>query len=80
MTPLQELRTALGLTQKELADAIDVHQSQVSEHERTGRGIGRDGLISLADRYRAEMNRLGLTVEDLLRGSRERGTPKPNAA
>lgn len=77
MTPLQELRKALGISQEALADAIDVHQSQVSAHERTGKGIGRDGLLRLADRYRVEMNRLGLTVEDMLRGSRERN---PDAA
>lgn len=72
MNPLKELRTALGLSQEALAASIDVYQSQVSSHERTGAGIGREGLLRLADRYRTDMNRLGLTVEDLLRGTRTR--------
>lgn len=72
MNPLRELRKALDLSQDELAEAIDVFQSQVSSHELTGRGIGPDGLLRLAERFRPEMNRLGLTMEDLLRGTRAR--------
>lgn len=72
MHPLKELRLALKLTQEGFGDTVSVTQSQVSEHELTGRGIGPDGLLRLADKYRVEMNRLGLTIEDLLRGTRAR--------
>ena len=71
MTPLRELRMALGLTQQGFAEKTGIHQSQVSAHERTGQGIGRPGLLRLAEMFRPEMNRLGTTVEDLIRGNRD---------
>ncbi len=72
MSPLKELRRALGLTQQGFAEKAGIHQSQVSAHELTGQGIGRPGLLRLAETFRSEMGKLGITLEDVQGGTRWR--------
>ena len=73
-TSLRELREALGLSQDELASGIGngLHQATVSNAELGKTRLTPSQVLRLADLYRRTMNRLGLTVEDLLRGSKRR--------
>lgn len=69
--PLKLLRAALELTQAEFGEAIGVSAGRICQVENSDQErLGSDALLELADRYRVELARLGLTVEDLMRGSR----------
>ena len=68
-TPMKALREALGLTQKKVADQIGCDHSLISMAE-SGRELGAQTTKAICDAYRPEMNRLGLTAEDFLRGRR----------
>lgn len=70
--PLRELRDALSLTPTELADAVGRSRPFVVMVENGKTSLGRESVLALFDRYRDALNRLGITAEDLLRGSRER--------
>ena len=70
--PLRELREALGLNQAELAEAIGRTRVFVSMVENRQTRLGVDTVLAVVDRYRPVLNRLGITAEDLLRGSRSR--------
>lgn len=68
--PLRALRDASGLSQQAFADRVSVTQALVSAVERRRARLGRDTALRVKDAFGPEMNRLGLTVEDLLRGGR----------
>ena len=69
--PLRLLRTTLGLTQLELAESIGVTHGRVSQIEcGYGGNLGGPSLLLLAELYRTPMARLGITIEDVLRGKR----------
>ena len=70
--PLRELREALGLNQSELADAIGRSHAFICMIESGQARLGRETVLAVMDRYRPVLNRLGITAEDLLRGSRSR--------
>ena len=72
--PLQELRDTLDLSQEGFAAAVGkpLYQSTISTVEAFRSGLSRELALKLAGLYRTEMNGLGITVEDLLRGSRAR--------
>lgn len=70
---LKDLRKALDMTQAEFAAAIGVQQSYISLIENDpNRRLGGETALAIADRFRERMNQLGITVEDLLRGTRGR--------
>lgn len=77
-TPLRELRQLLGLSQEEFAERIGRCQAWLSRMEAAGSPgrLGRDVLV-IATKFRVEMLALGLDVEDLMRGTREREVPPP---
>jgi len=71
--PVKQLRRALGMTQEEFARAVGIHRTRISQVEhRPNHTLGSKTAIRIADVYRAELVRLGITVEDLIRGSRGR--------
>ena len=55
-----------------MASELGLSQSLISQAE-AGSPLGRDAALAVVDRWPESMVRLGLTAEDLLRGSRERG-------
>jgi len=79
--PVRRLRVFLGLTQRELADRIESHMTYISQVETGSQPLGHEIALRLADHFRAELGKLGLTVEDLLRGKLpSRGSDRPSAA
>jgi len=78
--PLQELREALGLKPAELAERIGRTRAFVAMVEGGHSDMGRESVIALFDAFRDELNRLGITAEDLLRGTRERFTDGDGSA
>ena len=73
--PVRRLRLHLGdgvqkWTQREFAEEIDTHPTYVSQVETGTQQLGSEVALRIADRFPREMARLGLTVEDLLRGAR----------
>lgn len=72
--PSRELRKALGLNQAAFAAAVGTHHTYVSQIETGVQPMGSIVALRIAETYRDAMNRLGITIEDLLRGTRERVT------
>lgn len=68
--PVRRLRTFLGLTQRELAERIDSHMTYISQVETGSQPLGHTVALRIASAFPHEMAKLGLTVEDLLRGRR----------
>lgn len=68
--PLQVLRESLGVTRTDLADSIDRTRTFISMVESGRTHLGRESVLALFERYRGDLNRLGITAEDLLRGCR----------
>lgn len=77
MRPIEQLRRALGLSQTDFGRALGVSQGHVSSLERGSERLGGQTALRAADRWRLEMNRLGITVEDLIRGSRDQTEAPP---
>ncbi len=71
-TPLRRLRLALGLTQVELGAQARVTGSRISQAELGISPLARKPLMRLRRRHRRTMDRLGITLWDLLCGRRER--------
>lgn len=70
--PIKRLRNSLNLSQTDFAKSIGVTAGRISQVEAgaVGDRLGGETMLELADVYRDELARLGLTVEDLLRGHR----------
>lgn len=71
--PLQELRESLGMERADFAKSIDRTRpfvAMVEDYEATS--LGRETVLAVFDLYRDALNRLGITAEDLLRGTRDR--------
>ena len=77
--PLRELRKSLGLNQRPFAVEVGLHPTYVSQLETSSEPVGKGTALKIADRYRVEMARLGITIEDLMRGSRARPRHEPPA-
>ena len=74
--PLQELRLALRLGRDEFAGQIGRTRPFVAMVEDyDGTDLGRETVLRIFDLYRDTLNQLGITAEDLLRGTRERPAP-----
>jgi hypothetical protein len=73
--PLQELREFLGWKPAQLGDSIDRTRTFVSMVEADRTELGRESVIALFDRFRPQLDQLGITAEDLLRGRR---VPRPD--
>jgi len=69
--PIRELRNALGLKQREFAEQVGLSAAYVSQVENGVLDLGKEAGFKIMDRYRTEALRLGITLEDMLRGSRE---------
>lgn len=67
---LRDLRTAAGLTQVGMAELCGWDRSYVSQLETGAETLGASPALRLADVFRPQMLRLGITVEDLMRGER----------
>ena len=67
--PLRVLRYRAGMTQKALSEATGVNVMNVSHIENYVFACGRTNALRIVDACRAEMEKAGVTVEDLLRGS-----------
>lgn len=78
--PLRELRKTVGMNQGAFAEALSTHPTYISQIETGIQPMGSTVALRVAEVFRTEMNRLGITVEDLLRGSRERGIPEADRA
>lgn len=71
--PLQELREALGMERSDFAKSIGRTRpfvAMVEDYE--GTSLGRETVLAIFDLYRDALNRLAITAEDLLRGTRDR--------
>lgn len=66
--PLAALRRRLGLTQSELATRLQTTQPHVSAIESKGEPMGRELALRVLDLYRPDLEELGYSLEDLLRG------------
>ena len=75
--PVRKLRTFLGMTQAAFAERIDSHSTYVSQVESGSQPLGHIVALRIAGAFPSEMAKIGLTVEDLLRG--ERGDVSPAA-
>jgi transcriptional regulator with XRE-family HTH domain len=79
--PIRELREAVGLTREELAERIGRTRPFITMlEEYEGQELGRETALRLFDEFRTDLNRLGITAEDLLRGYRgapSRGPSRP---
>lgn len=78
--PLRELRKSLDLNQREFAAEVGLHPTYVSQLETGSEPVGKGTALKIADRYRVEMARFGITIEDLMRGSRIRSAADPPPA
>jgi len=68
--PVKRLRLYLGMTAVEFARAIDTTGPYLSTIENRKQDVGHVMAIRIRDRFPDSMARLGLTVEDLIRGAR----------
>lgn len=66
-SPLKLLRQSVGLTQEDFGATIGVTKGRVSQLESDPTsGLRGSNLRKLADTYRVEIARLGLSLEDFL--------------
>lgn len=72
--PLIALREALGLSQKDFAIAIGRSWPFVLQAESGRDPIGKDTGLAIVERFRGDMDRLGIELEDLLRGRFQNGS------
>lgn len=70
LTPLQTLRTAVDLKQEEMAERLKLSQPHYSNLENGVRKTTGDVALTVIEEFRTECTKLGLTVEDFVRGSR----------
>lgn len=63
-----------------LGDEINRTRAFVAMVEAGRAELGRISVIALVDRFRPELERLGITAEDLLRGRRARHPDGDGAA
>lgn len=66
--PIRRLRLSLGMTQAEFGARVGLSAVRVCQIETSG-AIGAENALRIADEYRREMKRGGLTLENLLRKS-----------
>lgn len=76
--PLRELRRAVGtagkpMSQKRFGAEVGLHPTYVSQLETGHEPVGKVAALRVAGRFRTEMMQIGITVEDLMRGTRSRG-------
>ncbi len=64
---MKRLRSALGMTQMKLAEALGCNHGWISQAEH-GQELGGETTRKVFDRYRKECDSLGLTAEDFIRG------------
>lgn len=57
------------MSQRELAEQIDVSAAYISKVESVGEGMGKESALRTLERFRAELDQLEITLVDLLRGS-----------
>lgn len=67
MRPIHRLRKSLGMKQAEFAESVGTTQSQVSVVEKGDSAPSRAVCLRAFDCYSGELERLGITLEDLLR-------------
>lgn len=63
-----QLRDHLDMTLAEFGESISLSPSRIFQMEQTG--ASAKAALAMKDAFRDEMHRLGLTVEDLIRGTR----------
>lgn len=68
---LQEIREAAGHTQTVMGKRIGRAQSIISDVEGGRKRCSARLALDIADAYRPTLYRLGITVEDILRGERK---------
>ena len=68
--PLKTLREATELSRTGFALSIGIGNDFCYQVEEGYENLGAKSALRVADRYRLLMARLGITVEDLLRGKR----------
>ena len=67
---LRQFREGLGLNQREFAEPADLSSVYLCQVETGHYNLGRDAALKIVDAYRREMAEARITLEDLLRGSR----------
>ena len=67
--PFCALRYHLRVSQTRLAWMLQSQPSHISQVEQGRKGIGARFALKVLDRFRAEMDSAGITLEDLLRGT-----------
>lgn len=68
--PLKQIRTHVDMTGVDFAVAIDTTGPYLSNIENRKQDVGHRLALRIQSRFPEEMRRLGITVEDLLRGGR----------
>ena len=68
---LQAIRAEAGISQEEMAERLETTQVSISRYELGTRQIPGHRALMVKAEFSAEMKRLGLTVEDLIRGEAE---------
>ena len=69
---LRELREKLGVTQQEMAHDTGLSSGFICQVETGAEQLGHKAGLAIVDVYRRDMRRMGITLEDLLRGARGR--------
>ncbi len=67
--PVLRLRQHLELSQRALAQRIEVSSAYISKLETSGEGMGKESALRTTEEFRREMKVAGITLADLLRGS-----------
>lgn len=70
-TILRYLRVGLAITQRKMAAETGLSAVYLSQVETGEHDIGRDAALKILDVYRPQMATERITLEDLLRGSRD---------
>lgn len=72
--PLTELRELTGLNMTQLAESLDITVGRISQIEGGDGGqLSVEKALKCLSAYRVPLARLGITLEDLLRGNRQDG-------
>jgi transcriptional regulator with XRE-family HTH domain len=67
---LRRLRVAVGMNQRQFAEAVGINPVYLRQLELKVNPVGHETALKILDRFRPQLLELGITLEEILRDER----------